>query len=50
MMMPMNTRSRWEQLRRKEEDGDAQAGEKGKKARKKKKKKKGKKRKCEKRK
>ena len=28
IMMPMKTRSRWERLRRKEEDGDAQAGEK----------------------
>ena len=27
----MKTRSRWERLRRKEEDGDAQVGEKGKK-------------------
>ena len=31
MMMPIKTRSRWERLKRKEEDGDAQAGEKGKK-------------------
>ena len=31
MMMPMKTRSRWERLKRKEEDGDAEVGEKGKK-------------------